>query len=84
MSADQGTIRIRPTVSIASTDPLNGATGTVQSLSGPNGPVVTLSAVKVPALPVHSSSPPAPLGGVQTHGQCGLFVHLTGVDTTRP
>lgn len=59
---------VGPTVSSASADLLNGATGAVQSLSAPNGPLGLVSGVTLPALPVLSSSPPAPLGGIVSQG----------------
>jgi hypothetical protein len=52
----------------APTGLLGGAAGSVQSLGGSNGPIGTLPALTVPALPVLSSSPPALLGGIVGQG----------------
>jgi hypothetical protein len=59
---------VSSTVSSASAGVLNGASGAVQSLGAPNGPLGLVSGVTLPALPVLSSSPPALLGGIVSQG----------------
>jgi hypothetical protein len=55
------------TVSSVSTDLLNGATGAVQSLGGPNALLGSVPAL-IPALPVPSPPAPALLGGIGGQG----------------